>query len=97
MDVVGESVRQLITATYDEGKESDTFWVILTRVDHNVLLYLSWDFIRLWELINSVGSNGSLSLLFICDEIDETHGGTPLWVTHMVMTAFIVVFTFKLL
>ncbi len=32
MDVVGESVRQLITATYDEGKESDTFWVILTRV-----------------------------------------------------------------
>jgi hypothetical protein len=32
MDVVGESVSQLITATYDEGKESDTFWGILTRV-----------------------------------------------------------------
>lgn len=49
--------------------------------DHNVLLCLSWGFIQLWELINSVGSNGSLSLQFICDEIDETHGGTPLWVT----------------
>jgi len=56
--------------------------------------WFAWNFSNLlldshcWELMKSVGSHGSLSLLY-CDECDE--GLTLLWVTlsHKIMTALV--------